>query len=186
MKPHQWRRGPAGRYLRHLPRIKHLRGSWLHRKLGERFFAHEMWQPDRPRFAAGCAIGVFFSMMPFPFQMLAAALIAYLIRVNIPVSIASTWVSNPLTTPFILLGQYELGCALMGRTPVSEPGVDMLKLLSQAPLPLLIGALITGAVSSLAACFLALKGWDWFVGRHLKPRTLEGGKKPPATTKNPL
>ena len=145
-----------------------------------------MWQPDRPRFAAGCAIGVFFSMMPFPFQMLAAALIAYLIRVNIPVSIASTWVSNPLTTPFILLGQYELGCALMGRTPVSEPGVDMLKLLSQAPLPLLIGALITGAVSSLAACFLALKGWDWFVGRHLKPRTLEGGKKPPATTKNRL
>ena len=125
-------------------------------------------------------------MMPFPFQMLAAALIAYLIRVNIPVSIASTWVSNPLTTPLILLGQYELGCVLIGRTPVSEPGIDMLKLLSQAPLPLLIGALITGAVSSLAACLLALKGWDWFVGRHLKPRTLESGKKPPATTKNPL
>jgi uncharacterized protein len=145
-----------------------------------------MWQPDRARFAAGCAIGVFFSMMPLPFQMLAAALIAYLTRVNIPAAIASTWVSNPLTTPLILLAQYELGCMLIGRTPVSEPGVEMLKLFSQAPLPLLIGALITGALFSVAAYFLALKGWDRFAGRHLQPRILEGGKKPPAATKNPL
>jgi uncharacterized protein (DUF2062 family) len=125
-------------------------------------------------------------MMPLPFQMLAAALIAYLARVNIPAAIASTWVSNPLTTPLFLLAQYKLGCVLIGRIPVSEPGVDVLKLLSQAPVPLLIGAFVTGTVSSLAAYILALRGWDWFKGRLLKPCTVEDTKKPPAETENPL
>jgi uncharacterized protein (DUF2062 family) len=63
-------------------RIKHMRRQ-LHRQLGDRLFALEMWQPSA-HFASECAIGVFFSMMPLPFQMLAAALIAYLARVNIP------------------------------------------------------------------------------------------------------
>jgi uncharacterized protein (DUF2062 family) len=125
-------------------------------------------------------------MMPLPFQMLAAALIAYMARVNIPPAIGSTWVSNPLTTPLFLLAQYKLGCVLIGRTPVSEPGVDVWKLLSQAPLPLLIGALVTGAISSLAAYIVALKGWDWFMGRFLKPHTVEVRKKPPAETENSL
>ena len=44
-----------------------MRGTWLHRKLGDRLFAREMWQPERGRFAFGCALGVFFAMMPVPF-----------------------------------------------------------------------------------------------------------------------
>ena len=45
--------------------------------------------------------------------MLAAALIAYLARVSIPAAIASTWISNPLTTPLILYAQYNLGSLLV-------------------------------------------------------------------------
>ena len=92
-----------------------MRGTWLHRKLGDRLFAREMWQPERGRFAFGCAIGVFFAMMPVPFQMVAAALIAFLVRVNIPAAVACTWVSNPLTTPLILFSQYYLGSFVLGR-----------------------------------------------------------------------
>ena len=44
-----------------------MRGTWLHGKLGDRLFAREMWQPERGRFAFGCALGVFFAMMPVPF-----------------------------------------------------------------------------------------------------------------------
>ena len=139
-----------------------MRGTWLHRKLGDRLFSREMWQPERARFAAGCAIGVFFSMMPLPFQMLAAALIAYLARVSIPAAIACTWFSNPLTTPLFLLAQYKLGSVLIGQTPTDEPTVDVLALLSRAPLPLMVGSFMSGAVISLAAYPLALKGWDRF------------------------
>ncbi|MFZ0708887.1 MAG: DUF2062 domain-containing protein [Terrimicrobiaceae bacterium] len=186
MKPRQWRRSSAGPYLRRLPRIKHMRGTWLHRKLGDRLFSLELWQPERARFASGCAIGVFFSMMPLPFQMLAAALVAFFVRANIPSAITCTWVSNPLTTPFFLLAQYELGSLTLRRAPVGEPPTDVLSLLSHAPLPLVIGGLLSGAVLSLVAYPLALKGWDWFGGRFLQPRPGGFGKKPPATPKNPL
>jgi uncharacterized protein len=163
-----------------------MRGTWLHRKLGDRLFAIEMWQPERARFASGCAIGVFFSMMPVPFQMLAAALIAYLGRVNIPAAIACTWVSNPFTTPLILLAQYRLGSLLVQGTKGEEPTDDVLELLSQAPLPLLAGAFIFGAILSLTTYPVALAGWDWLSGRFLRPRLRARRKKSPAESKNAL
>jgi len=163
-----------------------MRGTWLHRKLGDRLFAFEMWQPERARFASGCAIGVFFSMMPLPFQMLAAALIAYLARVNIPAAIACTWISNPITTPLILLAQYKLGSLLIGGTSGGELTNDVLALLSRAPLPLLAGAFVSGAIFSLAAYPVALASWDWFSGRFLHPRHKVSRKKSPAESKNPL
>jgi uncharacterized protein (DUF2062 family) len=170
MKPRQWRRSLLGRYLRHLPRIKHMRGTWLHRKLGDRLFAREMWQPERGRFAYGCALGVFFAMMPVPFQMVAAALFAFLVRVNIPAAIACTWVSNPLTTPLILVSQYTLGSFLVGGPATGQPKEDMFALLAQSPWSLLVGALISGAIVSLGAYPLALAGWDWLSARVLQSR----------------
>ena len=86
--------------------MKHVRGTWLHRRLGDRLFSTEMWQPERFRFASGFSIGVFFGMLPIPIQMLSAALIAYLARVNIPAAVAGTWASNPLTMPFLWYLQY--------------------------------------------------------------------------------
>ena len=170
MKPRQWRRSSVGRYLRHLPRIKHMRGTWLHRKLGDRLFAREMWQPERGRFAFGCALGVFFAMMPVPFQMVAAALIAFLLRVNIPAAVACTWVSNPLTTPLILFSQYYLGSFVLGGAASDQPKEDMLALLAQAPWSLLVGALISGTILSIGAYPLALAGWDWLSAHILKSR----------------
>jgi uncharacterized protein len=147
-----------------------MRGTWLHRKLGDRLFAREMWQPERGRFAFGCALGVFFAMMPVPFQMVAAALLAFFVRVNIPAAVACTWVSNPLTTPLILFSQYNLGSLILGRTATDQPKEDMLTLLAQAPWSLLVGWLITGTIFSLVAYPLALAGWDWLSARILQSR----------------
>jgi uncharacterized protein len=167
VKPHQWRRSKAGPYLRLLPRIKHLKGSWLHRWFGERLFGHEMWQPERYRFAAGTAVGVFFAMMPLPFQMLSAGFIAVLTRVNLPAAIVATWVSNPLTLPVLLYGQYRLGAFLMGRPAGGVPGGGLAEILAHAPLPVLAGSFVFGIVASLAAYPLALAGWDFVTVRLL-------------------
>ncbi len=95
-------------------------------------------------------------MMPLPFQMLAAALIAYLARVNIPGAIACTWMSNPLTTPLILFSQYQSWFAAYSGNCHGPPKDDVLALLAHAPLPLLAGAFISGAILSLGAYPLAL------------------------------
>ncbi|MGD7652123.1 MAG: DUF2062 domain-containing protein, partial [Verrucomicrobiales bacterium] len=69
----------------------------------------ELWIPCRDSVAMGMAIGLFFSMMLMPFQMIPTALIAMKRGGNVPIAMASCWVSNPLTLPIILLIQVKLG-----------------------------------------------------------------------------
>ena len=186
MTPKHWRRSSAGRYLRHLPRIKHLRGTWLHRKVGDRLFHREMWQPDRNRFAAGLSLGVFMGMIPLPVQMIAAAMLAFMTRVNIPAAIAGTWLSNPITTPLFIYGQYKLGVFLLGKLGLFvKPGqkelsekhaTDLFQTLTHAPIPLLVGASIFAVVGAMVTYPIALWGWDWFHRKFKKKET------PPATS----
>ena len=140
MKPIHWRRSRFGKILRHMPRIKTIRGSWLHKRLGDRLFSPELWHPTRQRFAAGLAVGAFFAMMPAPFQMACAAFIAYITRVNIPAAIAGTWISNPLTFPICIYAQYRLGCLILGGGTSEVPGgQETLEVIKKAPLPFLVG-----------------------------------------------
>lgn len=184
MKASLWRRSAAGRWLRHLPRMKHIKGTWIHRRLGDRLFSVEMWQPERSRFASGFSIGVFFGMIPVPFQMAAAALIAYLTRVNIPAAVAATWTSNPITTPFFMYIQYRIGVFLLQQGDANIDTSDWLALLKRAPLQLLIGSFVLGVILSLASYPLSLIGWDWVTKHFLKPRP-RVRKNPPAPPRDP-
>ena len=185
MKARLWRRSAAGKWLRHLPRIKHVRGTWLHRRLGDRLFSTEMWQPERFRFASGFSIGVFFGMIPVPFQMAAAGFIAYLARVNIPAAVAATWTSNPFTTPFFMYVQYRIGVFLLQQGDANIDTSDWLALLKRAPLQLLIGSFVLGVILSLVSYPLSLVGWDWVTKRFLQPRP-RPRKNPPAPPENPV
>lgn len=169
MKPIHWRRGRLGRYLRHLPRAKNIRGTWLHRRLGDRLFAPELWHPTRQRFAAGVSVGAFFALLPAPFQMLAAGIIAYITRVNVPAAIAATWISNPFTFPFFVYVQYRLVCFLIGRNPSNVPTHDVLEMLSKVPVPFLIGALPAATILAIAVYPMTLIIWDWST-KHIHQR----------------
>ncbi|MFZ4597966.1 MAG: DUF2062 domain-containing protein [Terrimicrobiaceae bacterium] len=165
MKPILWRRGRFGRYLRHLPRVKNIRGTWLHRRLGDRLFAPELWHPTRQRFAAGFAVGAFFALMPAPFQMLAAGLIAYITRVNVPAAIAATWISNPLTFPFFVYVQYRIGCLILARSHAGLEAHDMMSVIKSAPVPFFVGAFPAAAILAIIVYPLTLWAWDWFHAR---------------------
>jgi uncharacterized protein (DUF2062 family) len=72
--------------------------------------------PDEPhRIARGVFAGIFVSFPPlFGVQMLSAGLLAWAIRGNILASLLATFMSNPLTTPFIAVGSLELGHWMLG------------------------------------------------------------------------
>lgn len=161
MKPIQWRRSKIGRYLRHLPRAKHIRGTWIHRIFGDRLFANELWHPTGQKFALGMAIGAFFALMPLPIQMIAAALAAFFLRANIPAAIAGTWISNPFTFPFCVYFQYRLGCMLTGREPMHFNDPDLLASLSGAPLPFLVGIIPAALLLAAATYPMTLVLWEW-------------------------
>jgi len=104
--------------LRH-PRLRH-RPWWqaLTRRIGDR----TLWIPCRDTVAVGLSIGLFFSMMLMPFQMIPAAILTMILRGNVPFAIVAVWVTNPLTTPPVLYGQFRLGDWMRDTLLVPMPG----------------------------------------------------------------
>jgi len=139
--------------LRH-PQLRH-RGWWkvLSRPVANRV----LWIPCRDTVAAGLSIGLFFSMMLMPFQMIPAALIAMRVRANVPFAILGCWVTNPVTTPPVLYCQYQLGKWLrdtlavpmpdfLTKVQFDVPGVGMLNAAS-----FILGMIISAVVLSILA-----------------------------------
>lgn len=184
MKPIHWRRTRLGNYLRHIPRPKHLKGSWLHRRLGDSLLHPDLWRPERSKIAAGFALGAFFSMIPMPLQMIPTLLLGYMTRVNLAASLVGVWISNPITTPPLFYLQYKIGHAVLGlavhkEIDTTSTWIDMLK---EAPLAILCGGLITGVIASIIGYPLALVTWDaitkWVAKSRLRRSSVGTKTKP--------
>ncbi len=79
----------------------------------------ELWSFSCEPVARGVAIGLFAAVIPFA-QMLIAAILSIIFRANVPVAVAMTWVSNPLTfIPFTYSSFY------IGRFILSENGSEI-------------------------------------------------------------
>lgn len=68
---------------------------------------------DPSHAAAAVFVGIFIGIVPiYGFQTLVAVAIALLFRLNKPLTVACTFISNPLFLPFIIFSSVELGCLL--------------------------------------------------------------------------
>jgi uncharacterized protein (DUF2062 family)/SAM-dependent methyltransferase len=68
---------------------------------------------DPGRAAAAVFLGLFIGIVPiYGFQTLAAVGLALLLRLNKPLTVAATFVNNPLLQPVIVFSSVELGCLL--------------------------------------------------------------------------
>jgi len=187
MKPSQWRRSRAGRYLRHVPRIKQLRGTFLHRMLGERFFDPRLWGWDRHRTALGLAIGAFFSVLPFPLQSVPAAFVAVWMRVNVPAALVGCWITNPFTFAFFIYAQLKIGSLLLGRPSLAAQmqalweRLTPWELLRQAPGiwgVLMLGGIAVGAILAVACYFAVVLGYDVTLRLLARSRERRRGVRP--------
>lgn len=109
-----------------------------------------LWHPCRDTVAGGISIGLFFSMMPMPFQSLAAAAIATRAKVNIPFTVAACFVTNPLTEIPIRAAQLGFGRWLRENLGLTVPRI------ADSNLPpdfsnFIIGFLMMGVLLALAA-----------------------------------
>lgn len=136
---------------RWLPDAATLRASrWL-RWLGPLLERPWLWQVNRRGIAMGFAIGLFIGLLiPFGQALLAGAAAVWL-RANLAAAVLATLVSNPLTTPLILIGAYHVGAALLDAPPDppgSAPEAGWMDRALDMGEPLLVGLLV---VSSAAA-----------------------------------
>lgn len=73
--------------------------------------------------ALGCAAGVFAIFTPFlGFQMLLAALLAYILGGSVIASAVGTFAGNPLTYPVIWVSTFTLGNVLVGSSASAQIG----------------------------------------------------------------
>lgn len=137
-----------------LPDARKLHATGALRPFGRLADNINLWHLNRRTAAGAFAVGLFYAFMPVPFQMVLAAATAIILKVNLPLSVALVWVSNPLTMPAMLYGSYRLGAWLL-----NQPGDSFLFELSwswfQASLytvapSLLVGSVILGSLASVA------------------------------------
>lgn len=89
--------------------------KWHRVKARSRQFVTALLQERLNPGRAGAAVflGIFIGIMPiYGFQVLAAVGVALLFKLNKPLTVASTFINNPLLQPLIILSSVELGCLL--------------------------------------------------------------------------
>ena len=140
---------------------KHLKvfGSLLHNQ--------NLWHLNRRSFAGAIATGLFIAFIPLPTQMLIAAAAAIALHVNLPVAVATVWVSNPITMPAIFYAAYSVGASLLEIPPDAQEFAfsltSILDSLGASWKPFLLGCFILGSATAAVGYVSARVLWRWFV-----------------------
>ncbi|HEY1110138.1 MAG TPA: DUF2062 domain-containing protein [Opitutaceae bacterium] len=95
-----------------------LRGTFLHRKFGDRILHKELWSPTREGLARAWLLGWPITVIPFlPGQSIFAVIAALLVRGNLLLCIALQFLSTPFTAPVHLSACYLVGEVVRGANP---------------------------------------------------------------------
>ncbi len=142
-----------------------------------------LWHLNRRSVSGAVAVGLFWSVIPMPLQMLPAALLAILLRVNLPIAVALVWITNPLTFPPVLYCCYVVGTWILGKPELDQEfhlSVEWMRAsIGQIWEPLYLGSLLVGILLS-GLGYLGMRGfWRWHViQRYRKRHTVKGQSLP--------
>ena len=144
-------------------------GHWLHHP--------NLWHLNRRSVAGGVAVGMFAGLVPGsnPAQFAAAALLAVLFRVNLPIAAVVTLYSNPFTVVPIYYAAFKLGQLVLMQSGDGLPDVSgvlegksmhewlptLLDWLAHVGKPLLVGLPLLALL--LAAVGYVVVDWGWRV-----------------------
>jgi uncharacterized protein (DUF2062 family) len=130
-----------------------------------------LWHLHRRSVAGGVSVGLFCGLVPGPLQMISAALLAVLFRVNLPVALITTLYTNPFTIVPLYLVAYELGAWISGAQSgvVVQPSFpelhwqnmahelwDWMVMLGE---PLLVGLLLLASSLAIIGYFAVRVAW---------------------------
>jgi uncharacterized protein (DUF2062 family) len=141
---------------------------------GRRLHDPNLWHFNRRSASGAFAVGLFIAYLPLPFQMLYAASLAIVVRVNLPLSVALVWITNPITIPPMFYFSYRLGAWLLRVEAIDlEFQMDlqfMLAEIGEIWWPLMLGSLICGTALA-AASYVTIRGlWRWHLVCEVKKR----------------
>src|SRR3990170_6990731 len=106
-------------FKRYLPEHHKIREHQYIRHFGSLLHDPNIWPLTRRSSAGGVAAGLFCAFIPLPIHMIVAAAVAILFRVNLPLAVVLTWITNPLTFAPVFYFAYQVGSWLL-RVPVQN------------------------------------------------------------------
>lgn len=175
-------------FKKFLPHPDAVRNNPSVRWLGPAIHNPNLWHLNRRSVAGGVAVGMFFAFILPVAQFLAAALTAIILRVNLPLAMASTLITNPFTfAPWYFLA-YKIGALFvvapeaMPEPPVVEGtgglwsrivgAFDTVLAMGE---PLLIGLAILAVGFSLGSWLLVNLIWRYSTLARLRRRQRQRG-----------
>jgi hypothetical protein len=162
---------------------KHIKAQlekWIHASPSLHKLLHmlqpDIWHFNRRSVSGATWIGIFSAFIPLPVQSPIAIWLSLLCRVNLPIAVAGTFISNPVTMAPILFANYKLGAWLTGvSSQVNQLPLSLETLWQDAGsilLPLVIGSLSTGFILATTAYVLVRLIWRGYVVYLWKKRQM--------------
>ena len=155
--------------------------KWM-KPFGSRILHSEFWRFTRRSVPRGVAMGLFvgvFFLIP-GVQIIGAALFCLPVRGNIPIAAGMTFLTNPFTTPFLILASLPIGnlfgfhadgSAITSMYERSAPISEWLAWLASDAAPaLVVGLFIIALVSAIVGYIISMVVWRWWVARKWRRR----------------
>lgn len=134
----------------------------------------KLWHWSRRGVAMGVALGVFFGLLIPIAQIPLSVAAAVIMRANIPIAVASTLVSNPVTFGPIYYGAYRLGVWVTGskerpktidlhdpQRTLEHDDTPFWQRITNLGKPLLVGLSITAVLMGFLTYGLISLIWRW-------------------------
>jgi len=153
----------APRFLRKLqPRLDAFRTHPLVARYASLLQHPALWHLSRRSVPGAVAIGLFAGLVPGPFQMLVALLLAVPSRKNIPIALLVTFYTNPFTIVPLYVLAYAYGHLLLGLGPptadVNPLHMPLSEVLALGK-PLGLGLLALALTLAAAGYFVSAIAW---------------------------
>lgn len=158
------------RVKHHILKSRNLREHPILGYFAQAFDQRQLWHVTRYTVARAFAVGIFSAYLPVPFEMLVAAVLAFVVRANLPISVMLIWISNPVTWPILWGPPYILGAAILGEPEIPPNHVLTQEWLQGHYAALFLGCVIVGLVLGIIAYYVVLLLWRLDVIKHWELR----------------
>src|SRR5271167_4807786 len=167
------------RWLKRItPDRQTLESHWCLKHFAAVMLDRRCWTFNRSNVARSFALGLFIAFIPptplLPVHLVICALLGVYFRLNLPVLVATVFVSNPLTWLLQVAGSIWVGAKLMGLDLMpflhAISHGNLWQDLGELWPPLLLGALVLGLIAAAAGYALAQGVWRARVIYHLRRR----------------
>ncbi|UNU72955.1 DUF2062 domain-containing protein [Moraxella nasovis] len=147
-----------------------------------------LWHMNRNSLERAVYVGILCAFFPLPGQMPLAVLGALLLRANVPMAVALTWITNPLTAIPVVWFAYSVGAYILGEPMIGVRTIkhilsDMAQWFTNQDInPLaahtsfslhafLLGLIICAVVSSVIAGLLFRVFWRYHIVKQWQKRS---------------